>query len=63
MNSHFQSSATTSTSIGFTDDSSGLYGSSSCVVFHVSTPRNRMISVGTVQITTSIAVECDQFGA
>ena len=27
MNSHFQSSATTSTSIGFTDDSSGLYGS------------------------------------
>ncbi len=34
MNSHFQSRATTCTSIGGYDEASGLYGSSRCVSRH-----------------------------
>src|SRR5476651_672290 len=62
MNSHFQSSDTTSIVIGLTLDSSGLYGSSSCVVFQVIVPSTRMIAIGTAHTTASIRWEYDQFG-
>ncbi len=62
MNSHFQSSDTTWIVIGLTLDSSGLYGSSSCVDFHVMKPSTRMIAHGTAQTTASMRCEYDQLG-
>src|ERR1700712_672676 len=62
MNSHFQSSDTTSIVIGLTLDSSGLYGSSACVVFHVIVPSTRMIAMGTAHTTASMRCEYDQLG-
>ncbi len=62
MNNHFQSSDTTWIVIGLTFDSSGLYGSSSCVVFQVMVPSTRMIAMGTAQTTASMRCEYDQLG-
>src|SRR4051812_28288166 len=62
MNSHFQSSDTTSMVIGFTLDSSGRNGSSSCVVFQVMVPSTRMMAMGTAHTTASIRWEYDQLG-
>src|SRR4051812_16204617 len=62
MNSHFQSSDTTSISIGLTLESIGRYGSSSCVVFQVRMPSTRMIAHGMLQTTASMRCEYDQLG-
>ncbi|MNX75544.1 hypothetical protein D3C86_1070200 [compost metagenome] len=63
MNSHFQSSATTSTSSGATFDSIGRNGSSLCVVSQMMMPSSATITHGIPHTTTSIRVECDQRGA
>ena len=72
MNSHFQSSATTSTRSGFASAGTGLLGarresgrkgSSVCVLIQVMAPSAMMISSGTVQITTSSWVEWCQSGS
>ena len=72
MNSHFQSSATTSTTSGLASRrhralarrcaSSGRYGSSVCVLIQVSAPSAMMISSGAAQITSSSWVEWSQSG-
>src|SRR5471032_2050808 len=62
MNSHFQSSDTTWIVIGLTLDSSGLYGSSSCVDFQVIVPSTRMMAIGTAHTTASMRCEYDQSG-
>jgi hypothetical protein len=48
--------------MGLTDDASGLYGSSSCVVRQVSVPSTRMMAMGTAHTTASMRCEYDQSG-
>jgi hypothetical protein len=69
MNSHFQSSATTSTTSGWLGTgarrpaASGRYGSSVWVLIQVIAPRAMMMSSGAAQITSSSWVEWSQSGS
>src|SRR6187399_1221313 len=62
MNSHFQSSETTSTlSVGLSDFSAWL-GSRAWLPIHAMPPRSMMVSAGIAQTTISIAPEYSQSG-
>src|ERR1700733_4160747 len=60
MNSHFQSSDTTSTSIGADEACKRARGSRSCEPIQAIPPRNRTTNAGMAQTTNSIRPEYDQ---
>src|SRR6516164_9233730 len=62
MNSHFQSSETTCTSIGLLCDSIGLKGSRACAPIQITPPRNTMTRRGIPQTSSSIRPEYTQSG-
>src|SRR5438034_9023153 len=62
MNSHFQSSATTSLATGFASDSIALKGSSRCDACHAMTARTETIATGASTITAATAVERSHSG-
>src|SRR5580704_5783953 len=62
MNSHFQSSATTSIATGCASDSIGLKGSSRCDDCHADTARMETMATGASTITAATAVERSQSG-
>src|SRR3954453_15426779 len=62
MNSHFQSSETTSTFSGCTLDGSGLAGSRSWLPIHAMPPSSMTVMAGMDQTTSSIAPEYSQSG-
>src|SRR5262245_7272474 len=63
MNSHFQSSATTSTSSGSTFDLNGFAGSSSCEPIHAMGPKKSTTSAGMDQTMSSSRPDSAQCGA
>src|SRR5215216_8199880 len=62
MNSHFQSSETTSTLSGGMADGSGLLGSRSWLPIHAIPPSSMMVRAGIDQTTSSIAPEYSHSG-
>src|SRR5437764_1226569 len=62
MNSHFQSSDTTSTFIGAAADLSGWLGSRSWLPIQAIPPSSMMVSAGIAQTTISTAPEYSQSG-
>src|SRR5258705_11204724 len=62
MNSHFQSSETTSTLTGCTAEASGLLGSRSWLPIQAIPPSRTTVRAGTDQMTSSIAPEYSQSG-
>src|SRR5690348_18436819 len=62
MKSHFQSSETTSTRTGGTDDLSGLAGSRSWLPIHAIPPSRMTVSAGIDQMTSSTAPEYSNSG-
>ena len=62
MNSHFQSSDTTSTLIGAAADLSGWLGSRSWLPIQAIPPSSMMVSAGIAQTTISTAPEYSQSG-
>src|SRR6266576_2476739 len=62
MNSHFQSSATTSMATGFALDSTALKGSSRCDACHAMMARTETIATGASTITAATAVERSHSG-
>src|SRR5262249_7214401 len=62
MNSHFQSSETTCTSIGLLCDSIGLNGSRACEPIQITPPSNTMTRRGIPQTSSSIRPEYTQSG-
>ena len=62
MNSHFQSSDTTSTSSGFTFEAKGCAGSSSCAPIQAMPPKNVIGSSGIDHTTSSIRPDCEKSG-
>src|SRR5262245_45858472 len=62
MNSHFQSSDTTSTLSGFSFDDNGFAGSRSCDPIQATLPRSMIVSNGTDQVTISILPDSTKLG-